>query len=599
MSGGADQGLVDQHPRDILRVNFLQPERESIMDALRRQVAIAYRRLLLHRFFGVLAWCWFGTLLVAAIAIGAVKFMPTGFDTLVWSVAWLGGAIVAGLLIAIAWTYATRLSPLEAAIEIDRRFGLKERVSSTLAMDQAELESEAGRALIRDTKRRIERLDIGTQFGVRLQRRALLPLLPGALALGLLFVTDPTREEEATARQQELEAKQIKESAEPLRKKFEQQKKELAEKGLKDAAELFKQLEEGTRELTKRDNVDRKQALSKFNDLQKQLEERREKLGGAQKMKEQLEKLKNLKAGPADKVADAIKNGDFKKAVDEIEKLQQQLDKGDLDEKKKEELREQLADMQKQLQKAAEAQKDAEKKLEKQIAELQKQIPDGDQLKKQIDELIKAGRKEDAEKLKQQAEQMARQMDQLQQQLAKMQQAGPQMQQMQEMAKQLGQCAQCMKNGDNQGAQQALNQLKDGMKALQQQDLELVMLDQALDQLGECKGECQGEGKAGKNQKIGMNKFAKGGGRGAGERPIEEDKVGFRESHVSQNVGKGKAVITGEVDGPNLKGAVQQEIRAQLEAAKVESAESVSAQRIPRKQRDHAQEYFDSLREGK
>jgi hypothetical protein len=91
-----------------------------------------------------------------------------------------------------------------------------------------------------------------------------------------------------------------------------------------------------------------------------------------------------------------------------------------------------------------------------------------------------------------------------------------------------------------------------------------------------------------------------GAGRGGfGQRPIEKDNVDFRDSHVSQNVGKGRAVITGEVEGPNIKGLVQQEIRAQIESARRESSDTVTTQRLPRQQGEHAKEYFDSIRQGK
>jgi len=567
------------------------------MDTLERQVAIAYRRLVTQRFFSLLAWSWFGTLLLAALAIAIAKFVPLGVDSMIWNLSWIGGALVAGLVVAGVWTYITRANRLEAAIEIDRRFGLKERVSSTLALDDAERESPAGRALVRDALRRIERLDVESQFGIHFNRRTLLPLIPAAAAFALLFVADPTRDDSAEAMLNE--TKHIKESTTPLPRKLGEHTKKADEKGLKDAADLFRQLEEGARELTKKDNLDRKQALSKLTDLQKQLEQRRDKLGGNERMKQQLDNLKNLKSGPADKVADAMKEGDFNKALDEIEKLKQQLDKGELDDKKKEDLKNQLAEMQKQLQQAVDGQKKVEKDLEKQVADAQKQLANPEELKKQIQDLINQGRKEDAEKLKQQAQKMSQNIDKLQQQLAKMQQQGPQMQQLQDMANKLGQCAQCMGKGDKAGAQQALGDLQKDLQQMQLAADEIIMLDQALDQIAECKGDCNGDGgKDGKGKGKGKGDFARGAGQGEGKRDIKEDDVAFRDSHVKQTVGKGKAVITGEVDGPNIKGLIQQEIRGQIEASRREASDAVTRQRLPRNQRDHAKEYFDSLREG-
>src|SRR5688572_29568631 len=98
------------------------------MDTLRKQVRRAQRRILLQRFLGILCWCWFATLLVAAVGIGVSKYFPEEFARVAdWhSVA---GALGSGLLIALAGTFLRRQPALDAAIEVDRRFGLRERVS--------------------------------------------------------------------------------------------------------------------------------------------------------------------------------------------------------------------------------------------------------------------------------------------------------------------------------------------------------------------------------------------------------------------------------------------------------------------------------------
>src|SRR4029079_18535875 len=140
------------------------------MDALKRQVAIAYRRLLIQRFLGLLAWSWFATLVLAAIAVAVPKIFPLELDSFIWSTSWIGGAVLVGLVVAAVWTYATRLGPLEAAIEIDRRFGLKERVSSTFALDESELVTPAGKALGRGGGARVQNLHVQNNVGVKVTR---------------------------------------------------------------------------------------------------------------------------------------------------------------------------------------------------------------------------------------------------------------------------------------------------------------------------------------------------------------------------------------------------------------------------------------------
>ena len=73
----------------------------------------------------------------------------------------------------------------------------------------------------------------------------------------------------------------------------------------------------------------------------------------------------------------------------------------------------------------------------------------------------------------------------------------------------------------------------------------------------------------------------------------------FYNSRVSQKVGKGAAQITGLTDGPNLKNQAEVEIQNAAAAIEHGSTNPLSGQHLPKKQREHAQEYFDSFREGK
>ncbi|HKD36622.1 MAG TPA: hypothetical protein VKB78_07470, partial [Pirellulales bacterium] len=534
------------------------------------------------RYFAALAWCWFAALVVAAIAIGVAKIWPLEIDAWLWAGSWIGGSLAVGAIAAAIWTWLRRDDPLTAAIEIDHRFGLKERVSSALALPETERETEVGQALVNDAIRRVERLDVGSRFTIPLGRRNLLPFLPALVAFGLMFIADKGREVEATAAATKQPTSiQIQQSAEVLRKKIEQKKKEAAEQGLKDAGDLFKKIEETARELAKKEGVDRKQALVKLNDLAKDLESRREKLGGDDKLKQQFNQMKDMKNGPADKLADALKNGNFDKAMKELDKLKEQLKDDKLDPEKQKQLAEQLGQMQQSLEKMAEKHEQAKKELER-----------------QMQQMAAAGKQDQAKKL--------------QQQLNKLQQQGSQMNRLKQLAGQCKQCAQSLKNGDAAGAQQALDQLADQVGDMKKQSDELKMLDQMLDQIGQCKGDCAGkDGKFG-NQlgenddfKMGdgdqLTGLAPGGGRARaeGHRPESKTDTKFYDSNVKQKMNRGAAVAVGEAEGPNTKGEVQQAITAEVEAARHDSADPLTGQRLPRSQREHAKEYFDSLREGK
>jgi hypothetical protein len=549
------------------------------METLRKQVARARRRLIMGRFFAALAWCWFAALLVAAVAIGLAKIWPLEVDSWLWDAGWIGGSLAVGSIVAAFWTWLRRDDPLSAAMEIDHRFGLKERVSSALSLPPAEWETEVGQALVSDAVRRVERIDVGSRFTIPLGRRNLLPLAPALLAFGLTFIADKGREPEAGAAIQPLAKQQIQQSAEALRKKLTEKKKEAAEQGLKDAGELFKRIEEAARELSKKDGVDRKQALVKLNDLAKELEARREKLGADDKLKQQLNQMKDMKNGPAEKLADALKNGNFEKALKEIDKLKEQLKNDKLDPEKQKQLGEQLDAMRQNLDKMVEKHEQMKKDLER-----------------QMQQMTAAGKNAEAKKL--------------QQQLEKLQQQSSQMNRLKQLAGQCKQCSQAMKSGNAADAQQALDQLGEQLSDLKRQSDELKMLEQTLDQIGQCKngcsncdkdGNCQGEDGFRDDGSDRLTGNVSGGGkaRAEGHRPEKATDTKFYDSNVKQKMDKGTAVSVGEADGPNIKGRVQDAIKAEVEAAKHDSADPLTGQRLPRSQREHAKEYFDSLREGK
>jgi hypothetical protein len=112
---------------------------EAHMTALEKEVRRARRRLFLQSLAAKLAWCWFAALLVASGAIAAGKYYAP-LNQQAWAAGWLIGAAAIGLLGAVAWSLFRPASMSTAAVEIDRRLALKERVSSALALSPRERE---------------------------------------------------------------------------------------------------------------------------------------------------------------------------------------------------------------------------------------------------------------------------------------------------------------------------------------------------------------------------------------------------------------------------------------------------------------------------
>ena len=375
------------------------------MEALRRKVLVARRRLAMQRFLRSLPWCLFATLALAAVVIAVDKYFPLGLDAWTWPAA--GAA--AGVILAAAWVWYQGQSEVDAAIEIDRRFGLKERVSSTYALSAAERDTAVGHALIADACRAIDRVEVAEGFHLSLDRFALLPLVPAAAAFLVAVFLNPASDT-ATATTAGVEEKlQVKHAVKVAEEKAAERRKEVRELDLKELEEPLTKLEEGLKQLAKGDD-DRHQALVKMNDLKKDLEERRQELSGSDRLKDQLEQLKNMARGPADKLAGALRNGDLKQAAREIDALKEQLAGGKLDEQSREQLTRQLEDMQQKLSAMVEKQR----KLE-------------DELKSQIAEKRAAGQSKEA--------------DELEKQLSKLAKQSPQMQKLEQLAQKLGQCA--------------------------------------------------------------------------------------------------------------------------------------------------------------
>jgi hypothetical protein len=555
------------------------------MEEIKKQVSRARRRLILQQFGGIAAWSLFVCLLIAAFALAVPKIWPIPtLDYQAWMWGWIGGSIGVAFLAAMVITWIVRRSALDAAMEIDRRFGLKERVASSLSLHPEELESEAGHALVEDAVRRVSRIDVPERFGFSFNWRALLPLAPAAAVFVLAVFVDNAKLDPAQASANTVaDAERVKNAAKALQKRVvEQKKKAEAESGLKDAADMFKKLEEAVDDMAKSERSDRKQAMIKLNDLAKDLEKRKEQLGGAEQMRDQMKGMKNLSQGPADKVAQAMKEGNFQKALNEVKNLQEKLKNDELTEAEKKALAEQLSQMEKKLQEMVEAHERAKEELAERIKQAEK-----------------AGDKATA--------------GQLQQQMEKLQQRDKQMGQMQQMANKLGQAKQAMQQGDMQSAASQLGEMSKDLQQMQAELAQLETLDEMLDQIADAKDSmncenCKGMGcemcrGMGQGQMGGMMDemagMGLGEGQGRGDRPEERTDTSTYDSQVREKPKPGEAVRVGDADGPNLAGASRVEESAPLTFSLAEDSDPLADQRLPKAQREHAKEYFEALREGK
>lgn len=536
------------------------------MEQLLKQVRRARWWLGVQRFLSVLGWCLAFTLSVALVLVVVDKFRPLGVEAWIWG----AGAFGVGSLVALGWALLTGRGLVDAAIELDRRCGLKERVSSSLAMSEEERASELGQALVDDARRRVERIEVRAHFRTAPGRQLLLPVVPAiAVVLVALLISPAAVGKQAATLPPTAVQKQIKQSSDSLRRKLIEQRKAAQKQGLKDAEELFRRLERDVDQLPAKTEGDRKQALVKLNDLSRELQKRRQSLGGAEELQKQFNQLKDIGQGPADKLIDEIKRGDFKKAIEQLKNLQEKIAKGDLQPEEQKQLAKQLEQIEKKLKDLVDAQRQAQKDLENRIRQAQE-----------------AGQQEEAGKLQEQLDKLRQQM--------------PQLDQLNQLAEKLGQCSKCLNEGQLQEAAEALGQLQSELGNLQEQLKEMDLINEAVDQMAQGRNQmnCPNCGGAGCEACEGDGDGL-GRGRGKGARPEAQDDVKHYDTKASVKTGKGAASVVGEVDGPNLRGDVQHEIQEQFDSARRESADPLTDQHMPRQHRQHALEYFERLREGK
>lgn len=562
------------------------------MEQIQQQVRRARRRLLLSQAIESVTWWTFAAMLLALVAIAIPKIWPLGLaNSQSWWIGWIAGAAMVGLVGGIAWALIRQRGPLDAALEIDLRYGLKERVSSAYALTHIERDSEAGQALIADAQRRVARIDVREHFRPQLNWHPFLPILVAIFAILTAVLSDDAIAEAAN-RTTEAQKQQIRKSMEELKKRLQERRKKAESTGLKDADALITKVERAVDEFSRQD-VDRKKMLVKLNNLTKQLAERREGVEGSKSTRDLLKQLPNTQRGPADRVTDALKKGDMEQAMDELKKLSDKLRSDDLSAEEKQRLVEQLEQMRQEMEKMLGARQELQNRM--------------NELQNRMNQLKKEGKNSEAGDLQ-------RQLDQLQQQMDQLDRQNPQLNKLQELANKLGQCAECMQNGNGQQAADQLDQLASDLQQMQQQLEDLQTLDEMMDEIADAKAamNCQNCGGAGCEECQGMQQGMSGGGdqfseepgqgmgagRGYGPRPEEKTQTGGYRARVAGDPRQGEAVRVGDASGPNVSGQSRQQVKEEIASSYSEDPSPLNHQKLPRRERDQTREYFELLRKG-
>jgi hypothetical protein len=353
-----------------------------------RQALLKYARRARGRIaFGRgLEWVFRGLLWACVAALAAVLVHKIFGWTLpiLPGLAGLGGAV---LLVGLLGALFPRIGLGEAAAEIDRRAGWKERLSSALVLPAVTQPMEA--ALVEDVRALLSKRTPSELLPLRAPRELKwIPLAAAAVAAAAwLLPTMDLLGVLAEAREKEKEKKEVVTALQKLQeKRKELEKAELNNEAVKKALE---KIDEMAKEFEKTPPADPKQALAKIQELSDELKKLKSEMSRSLAMAEKIQKDLAKESGDLGELGKLLKSGQFEAAAQQLAKARAQL--GQMSPEQREKLEKQLKDLadklgkdkdledlEKKLSKAAEG---ADQNDEKMMEDLQKELEDlGDDL---------------------------------------------------------------------------------------------------------------------------------------------------------------------------------------------------------------------------
>jgi hypothetical protein len=512
--------------------------------AVHRQVAKASNRLFIQKLLDHVVWCWAGALLLAALWFFAQPWV-TGSTDEMWRWGGAGAMLIVGSGVAFYLAFLRAPSHVTAALELDERFKLKERITTSLTLAPDLAETPAGQALLADADTHAAKVNVRERFPVRLAWTALMvPVCAAVLALVAIFY-NPVFEDPIAIAAAKKEAEKVV-NAKLIEEKFNALKKpttlswpkdEPKSDKLEEIQQLIDKLQKQNFDTTDKDKV--RDKLQQTLPIQDKIKDRIDELKAAQDRDKALrDKLKDPdqqlgKDGPAKGVQDAFNDGDLDKARQEMQELADKLKNDKLDEEERKKLKDQLEEMKNRLDNMADPdQKDLEQKLKK-------DLDDGRITKEQFDKKM-AEAKEAAEK----------------------------MDNAKELSKQIGEAKDQLDKGDPKGAGEKLEGAAKGMQPTDPKGNEMKQLQQDQQRLQDLQKELQ--------KGLGQ------GGPPDGERPMGKDaKVGSKDAKAKGDLDtKGKLHAAGEQKG----GKFDSKIPADQLGKAFQKAQQILPEEIERQQ---------------
>lgn len=570
------------------------------MNEIRRVLKAAAWRLWLIDFFRVLAV----TLTGAVVAMIAVRIVQQVFGLdITWPQGWgrlFAGAAGAAVVGALMWTLIRRARTVAVARALDERANLKESLSTALCV--AKSEDPWAKVVVETARQKAVSVQVRQAIPITAPRLWPVPFA-AALTLAIVWWSVPTIDvlglfkKRQAIQQQDQEIKEVKSELKLDEKKLD----ELLQKAKVDLKDE-KAGEPGENKPQTPDEI-RRAAVKKLTAMTDKLNEMKngDKPQELQALKETMKQLKQPGPGPLDELSKSLQQGNFSKAQQELEQLQQKMASSDMKPEDKEKAAQQMQKLAEQLKQLAEKKDDLEKALEKagMTKEQAKQASqNAESLQKALQQMQNM-----SEEQKQQLQKMA----QSQMQAAK--QCNSMSQSMSKMAKGAG------KSGMSQEGQKGMESLQGQLSEMEMMSKECESLDaaskEAMNQLAkmcsQCNGNCNGDGELRYKECNGPWKAGetnnRGGGRGGpgqsggSPRGNEQDTgVNIAKTMAPSKLGQGPIIGSRYVNGDTIKGESVKEFEAAVEAGSKSATEAIDTQQVPRELQDTVKHYFGRLK---
>ena len=538
------------------------------MDNISQQIRIASRRLFVQNYLATLPRWLLVTFGLCFVGLLLPKITVIDVNLELWNQIWLATSAGIAILGNGLRTWLRHPSHEQVAMEVDKRFQLRERLSSALLMDEAQRSTPVGAALLEDAIAKANRIDVRDKF--TFQAPATLPwiLLPILACVALLWVPNATsKESELAAEQSTARITQVKAQTKTILDQIQKLKTEAAEKGLKDIADDYDKLEKKLDALQKLEKPNESKILADLNDIKKEMQDRKESLGSPESLKKAFEDLNSDKKGPADKFKQALQEADFEKAKKELEKLLEKLASKELTEQEMKALAQQLKELQEAIDKAREDQKALLEDLKQEMEEA-----------KQAGDMNKAG--------------------QLQQKIEQLEKAMQDAEKADAFCEACENAANALDKQDAQSAKDSLDKMKGEIGKMVENAKNARELEKMLEGMrsGKKDGKKGGLSKQAANAKTSNPSNQKGKGKGQAEGDEVETKPDAYDSQIRDQMQKGENVYAGKAMGPNRKGISREKAKEIVLAAEPDDPNAVENIALPKAQRDQQKEYFESLR---